>query len=248
MARGRSLNHPPRQPYVPIADFASFLSFGMLCALGYLRCVMAALLWLVLLLPAWSLDFAITDAVLEWAEATYGKASQVRVGSWKTLMESGPKLDEHAKLEVVNAFFNQLAFVDDTVHWRQPDYWATPLEFLATGAGDCEDFSIAKYFTLLAMGVDENKLRLSYVTALQLNQAHMVVTYFATPDAVPLVLDNLDPAIKPASERPDLAPVYSFNGSGLWLARQRGQGKLAGSPDRLGRWWDLLQRLTQPPP
>lgn len=209
---------------------------------------MVALLWLVLLVPAWSLDFTITDAVLKWAEETYGKASHDRVGSWKTLMESSQVLDEPAKLEVVNAFFNQLEFVDDTVHWRQADYWATPLEFLATGAGDCEDFSIAKYFTLLAIGVEESKLRLTYVTALKLNQAHMVVTYFATPDAAPLVLDNLDPAIKPAEARSDLAPVYSFNGSGLWLARQRGQGKLAGSADRIGRWWDLLQRLTQSPP
>lgn len=220
----------------------------MFCAYGYLRCVMAAVLWLVLLLPAWSLEFAITDTVLQWVAETYGKVSRERVGSWKTLMESGAVLDEQAKLEVVNAFFNQLEFVDDTVHWRQADYWATPLEFLATGAGDCEDFSIAKYFTLLAMGVDESKLRLTYVTALKLNQAHMVVTYFTTPDAVPLVLDNLDRAIKSASERSDLAPVYSFNGSGLWLARQRGQGKLAGSPDRIERWWDLLQRLTHSPP
>jgi hypothetical protein len=88
---------------------------------------------------------------------------------------------------------------------------------------------------------------MTYVKALKLNQPHMVVTYFATPEAPPLVLDNLDPVIKPATERADLAPVYSFNGSGLWMARERGQGKLAGDASRLGLWQDLLKRLSAPP-
>ena len=202
------------------------------------------------LLPllAWSLDFSITDAMLQWAEKTHGAAARERVQAWKALLETGQGQDEAAKLESVNTFFNQMRFVDDAQHWKQDDYWATPLEFLATGAGDCEDFSIAKYFTLKAIGVDESKLRMTYVKALTLNQSHMVVTYFATPDAVPLVLDNLRPAIQPASQRDDLAPVYSFNGTGLWMARERGQGKLAGSASRLGLWQDLLKRLNAPPP
>jgi predicted transglutaminase-like cysteine proteinase len=204
---------------------------------------------LPLLLPllACSLDFAITDAVLQWAEKTYGTTSRDRVQAWKVLIETSQGLDDARKLESVNAFFNRLRFVDDVNHWRQDDYWATPVEFLATGAGDCEDFSIAKYFTLKAIGVDESKLRMTYVKALKLNQAHMVVTYFATPEAEPLVLDNLEPTIQPAGQRNDLTPVYSFNGSGLWLARERGRGKLAGNTDRLGLWQDLLKRLGAPP-
>ncbi|MFM2007319.1 MAG: hypothetical protein RLZZ09_2974 [Pseudomonadota bacterium] len=206
-----------------------------------------ALLLVCLPLLAWSLDFSITDAVLQWGEKTHGAASRERLQAWKALLETGQGQDEAAKLESVNTFFNQLRFVDDAQHWKQEDYWATPIELLATGAGDCEDFSIAKYFTLKAIGVDETKLRMTYVKALKLNQPHMVVTYFATPEAAPLVLDNLDPVIKPATERADLAPVYSFNGSGLWMARERGQGKLAGDASRLGLWQDLVKRLSAPP-
>jgi len=95
------------------------------------------------------------------------------------------------------------------------------LEFLATGAGDCEDFAIAKYFTLLELGVDESKMRITYVKSLRRNQPHMVLTFFASPKSVPEVLDNLIPEIKPATQRSDLLPVYSFNGTGLWTAKAR---------------------------
>ena len=149
------------------------------------------------------------------------------------------------KLEKVNEFFNKVQFIDDQLLWKQSDYWATPVEFLAENGGDCEDFSIAKYFTLKKMGVEEEKLNMTYVKALKLNQAHMVVTYFETPDAEPLVLDNLNPEILAASRRTDLMPVFSFNGSGLWLAKVRSHGKRIGSSDRYTRWMDLLGRLPE---
>ena len=239
---------PNRRPPAPPGDSCRvFARYRMTRGPARRRWGLAALPCLLLPLLAWSLDFSITDAVLQWAEKAHGANARERVQAWKALLETGQGQDEAGKLASVNTFFNQLRFVDDPQHWKQDDYWATPLEFLATGAGDCEDFSIAKYFTLKAIGVDEAKLRMTYVKALTLNQSHMVVTYFETPEAVPLVLDNLDTIIKPATERADLAPVYSFNGSGLWMARERGQGKLAGDASRLGLWQDLLKRLSAPP-
>jgi len=159
------------------------------------------------------------------------------------ISESGGS--DHDKLTRVNDFFNRYDFVSDNVHWQVEDYWATPVEFIASDGGDCEDFSLAKYFTLKAMDVQENKLNLTYVKALSLDQAHMVLTYFEKPGAEPLVLDNLVGEIKPATERTDLLPVYSFNGSGLWIAKQRGRGQLVGKSDRLSRWKDLLDRMPQ---
>jgi len=59
-----------------------------------------------------------------------------------------------------------------------------------------------------------------------------------------MVLDNLNPEIKPASERPDLAPVYSFNGQGLWLAKERSAGKsTAGRSNGIGLWRKMLSRM-----
>ena len=88
-------------------------------------------------------------------------------------------------------------------------------------------------------------MRLTYVKALKLNQAHMVLTYFETPRSVPLVLDNLDTAIKPALQRKDLLPVYSFNGTGLWLAKAQGRGKKVGQSSRVNLWRDLNARMKK---
>jgi len=91
--------------------------------------------------------------------------------------------------------------------------------------------------------VNEDKLRITYVKAINLDQAHMVLTYFENKRAIPLVLDNLINEIKPANRRQDLIPVYSFNGTGLWLAKSRGEGQRVGDASRLSLWEDLAARM-----
>lgn len=187
--------------------------------------------------------FSLPQDLLNSTELRYGESARRRLVAWQTLIRDNSDSSEMEKLENVNSFFNQLQFIDDMTHWKKSDYWATPVEFLSTGGGDCEDFSLAKYFTLKALGIAEDKLNMTYVKALQLNQAHMVVTYYAAADTVPLVLDNLVADIQPATERKDLLPVYSFNGLGLWLAKSRGKGEKIGSSERLKRWQDLLNSM-----
>lgn len=186
--------------------------------------------------------------MLERIERKYGLAARQRFVNWQKLMDAGKIMPERDKLQQVNDFFNRnIEFVDDLVLWLKNDYWATPVELLAKGAGDCEDFSIAKYFTLIEIGVDESKLRITYVKALKLNLSHMVLTYFESPQAVPLVLDNLKPDISSATDRSDLLPVYSFNGSSLWLAKIKESGQLVGNADRLNLWADLKRRMLEKP-
>ena len=190
-------------------------------------------------------NFRLDTELLSKAEQKYGKSARLRLVAWENLIITDNSQTELEKLEKVNQFFNQMEFVEDIDHWGNKDYWATPIEFLGTQGGDCEDFTIAKYFTLKAMGIEEEKLYLTYVKALTYNVHHMVLTYFSTPGSEPLVLDNIVADIKPASQRRDLLPIYSFNGIGLWLAKQRGRGKLAGSSSRLKRWQDLVQRMSK---
>ncbi|BCO07740.1 sulfate adenylyltransferase [Desulfolithobacter dissulfuricans] len=189
--------------------------------------------------------FSLDTSVLEAARHQYGREAGKRLRQWVELINHDTSRSTWEKLEKVNDFFNRLDFVDDTIHWKKQDYWATPVEFLASGGGDCEDFAMAKYFTLRALGIPDRQLTLTYVKALRYNLAHMVVTYYPAPGSEPLILDNLDKTIKPASRRRDLLPVYSFNGTGLWLAKQRGQGRFVGPSDRLSRWQDVLTRLPK---
>lgn len=168
----------------------------------------------------------------------YGKRAGKRVELWRSELEKYKSLPTLQKLQKVNQFFNQLNFVNDINLWGKNDYWATPLEFLGANAGDCEDFTIAKYFSLREIGIEDSKLRLIYVKALDYNQFHMVLAYYDTPDSVPLILDNLIPQIKPATIRRDLLPIYSFNGANLWLMKSK-NGQLAGESSRLSLWNDL---------
>lgn len=154
------------------------------------------------------------------------------------------------KIRKVNDFFNRrIAYGEDVDIWGQSDYWATPLEVMGRGEADCEDFAIAKYFSLLIIGVPADRLRITYVKARiggphsNVSIAHMVLGYYPTADDEPMILDNLLNDIRPASRRPDLAPVFSFNSEGLWLGNAPGVSSSGSSTARLSRWRDLLSRM-----
>lgn len=175
-------------------------------------------------------------------QKNYGDRAAKRGNAWLKLLNK-PYQDEQQKLISTNRFFNQLRFTSDQKLWGVSNYWATPIEFIGANAGDCEDFALAKYFSLLAIGIEDDKLRIVMVKSLTLNQYHMVVAYYKHPTAEPLILDNIDGQIKEASKRKDLIPVYSFNGKKLWLNNEKRQGRVAGKPSRLKRWNDLNHRM-----
>lgn len=202
-------------------------------------------------LAAVFLLFQATIADVEKMLATlqrYGGAESV-FRDWRQLIDDSKSLEARDKLKRINEFFNRkLLFLDDIKVWGQTDYWATPLETLAKGQGDCEDFTIAKYFTLLSAGMPNEQLRLIYVKARiggpasNVTQAHMVLAWYETPDAEPLLLDNLITDIRPASRRPDLQPVFSFNSMGIWANLIAKGVPSSTGVGRLTRWQDLLNR------
>ena len=184
-----------------------------------------------------------TEQVYLRISSTYGSDASEKVAKWRQLVSELQSEDLDEKLYEINRFFNRFDFVDDLVHWQQEDYWATPIEFISTGAGDCEDYTIAKYFSLIELGIPEQQLRLMYVTALELRQPHMVLAYYETPTSIPLVLDNINRRILPANKRRDLSPIYSFNGNGLWAAKAMGTGRKLRGSGPMKMWDDMVERL-----
>ena len=217
-------------------------------AAAWLRAVLLRLL-AVAALFAFSVQALDTDRILRSAQK-YGPTGVANAKALQQMMLALGGRDDLARLRAVNDFYNQrLAYVEDIDNWGEVDYWASPLESLGKGAGDCEDYAIAKYFTLTSLGIPHSKLRMVYVRASIPGApngfvAHMVLAYYPTPEAEPLVLDNLQPVIRPAAQRPDLAPVFSFNAEGLW----QGVGSIRANGDpltRLSKWREVLLRSRQ---
>lgn len=205
-------------------------------------------------LAAGTAELGFTSQITQGLTAAYtrlfGAGVRERLASWvqfARVQKTAPRVlrlleskgTELEALQTVNAFFNQIPYLPDATHWSAEDYWATPAETVAGNAGDCEDYSIAKYFLLKEVGVPMERLRITYVKALRLNQAHMVLAYYATPGSDPLILDNLEARVRPASDRPDLVPVYSFNDDDVVLVRDARKT----SSQQIRAWRDLLAKL-----
>jgi predicted transglutaminase-like cysteine proteinase len=170
--------------------------------------------------------FFVPEKQIENFRKKYGTQAVRRLNSLLIAMEELINLPEVEIIIGVNRFFNQLEYRSDMSTWHKKDYWASRLEFLGKGQGDCEDFAVAKFLTLKQLGVPQEKLFLTYVKAIGYPEAaHLVVAYYKKPGTVPFILDNYNKRILPASQRPDLVPVYSFTASDLYLQKQHGLGK-----------------------
>ena len=204
----------------------------------------AAALHAALSRPDLGFTTLVSARLVEAYGTRFGGAVPARLDDWMRFArerKTERSANERRLLELVNRYLNRIRFEEDSVHWGMTDYWATPAESVASNGGDCEDFSIAKYFLLKELGVPIARLRLVYVKALRLNQAHMVLAYYAAPDAVPLVLDNLEESVRPATERTDLVPVYTFNDEEV---RVVASGRVS-SPRQIRNWTDLVDRLER---
>ena len=192
-----------------------------------------------------------TPGLAEQLTGKFGGEARTRLAAWQKFAgglsipapgrEALSAKRERELLAVVNSFFNKVPFVDDLKHWGIVDYWASPAEMVASHGADCEDFSIAKYFALKEIGIPIAKLRITYVKATRINQAHMVLVYYPDEDADPLVLDNLEDAIRPASQRPDLIPVYAFNDDDVRIVKSGARA----NPTQIRVWRGLLDKLER---
>ena len=197
--------------------------------------------------PRAKATFNINKEDLATYNKKYGEKARKRVLLWDKLIESTKGKKTLQKLKIVNDFFNKLPYRLDKKHWGKKDYWATPFEFMGTGAGDCEDYAIAKYFTLRKVGIPEDKLRITYVKYLKkrskYEQAHMVLTYYHKQNSTPVILDNINKKLKLASKRKDLKPIYSFNAQGLWKAKNKGKSSQRVGKNNLKSWKNLVSRI-----
>ncbi len=129
-----------------------------------------------------------------------------------------------AQLDAVNQWANAKPYVEDWVNWHVADYWETPGEFIARG-GDCEDFAIAKYFSLIRLGFAPQDLRIVVVSDTRTGGFHAVLA--ARLDGTVLLLDNFLPAVVTMASQPQYLPIYSLNQQG-WTMHDSPIVQMAG--------------------
>lgn len=149
-------------------------------------------------------------------EKTAGVIAKNRIIDYKKNIIAFKKYPKYKQLIQVNLYLNRLLPQYDAIIQKQEDYWATPKEFLITGYGDCEDYVIIKYFTLLKLGFEEEKLFLTTVFDKYHGGYHMVLSYFKTKNKPPLILDNLSFKILDLKKREDLEADLFINSNGVY--------------------------------
>lgn len=147
----------------------------------------------------------------------YGKKAGMRIILWDKMLEKAKGRKTVRKLKLVNDFFNKIKYMSDKQLWGKQDYWASPFEFLGTGAGDAEDYAIAKYFALRILNIPDHKLKIAFVKLKRGRHTveHMVLNYYHKPTSIPIVLDYVNKKLALATNRKDLEPIYSFNVLGM---------------------------------
>ncbi|WP_456451682.1 transglutaminase-like cysteine peptidase [Hydrogenimonas sp.] len=187
-----------------------------------------------------------TPSQLQKIEAKYGPFAAARFKYLNELYDTLKDADTRTKLDEVNDFWNGVRYGSDRKVWGKRDYWATPFEFLVKDRGDCEDYVIAKYFTLKELGIDPGKLYFVYVRVRGYKTPHMVLAYYETPEAEPLILDSLNLRVFPASKRRDIVPVYTFNGDLLERFGDHSKKGLREKSRKVKRKWeDLMHRMQR---
>lgn len=160
-----------------------------------------------------------SENVFIHAEKEYGPQAAKRLRYLHNLALENQDLPVMEKLELVNNTLNHLPWIADAKHWKQADYWASPIETIATFGGDCEDIAIAKWITLNHFGISGKYLRLAYAKIKKTGESHMVLLYIENPDEAvekqkSWVLDNYVDEIKKGKDRKDLLAVYVTDSKG----------------------------------
>ena len=139
--------------------------------------------------------------------------------AWDDFVKGLRGKDRMTQIRAVNREMNRRAYIIDPINWGLKDYWATPLQFFKR-QGDCEDYAIAKFLSLRALGVPNEDMRVVVLMDTNLNLAHAVLVVYLGDRAY--VLDNQISKVVRAETIRHYRPIYSINETNWWLHRPKG--------------------------
>jgi len=131
-----------------------------------------------------------------------------------SIVELGRKRSGRALLGWINRAVNLgVRPMSDWAQYGVEDYWATPLETLRSGAGDCEDYAIVKYIALRESGIAPDDLRLMIVRDIKDQTDHAVLA--VRNDEKWLILDNRTLVMVAAEDARYYYPLFALDHRGV---------------------------------
>ena len=163
--------------------------------------------------PQWIKVMKVARQQISTYSKCTGKACSPVALSWNRILRQARGKPPMEQLKEVNRFFNQWPYRLDIELYGKPDYWADPGAFMKL-SGDCEDYSIAKYFALKALGFDIGNLRIVIIKDQIRNIGHAVLAVYM--DQTAYILDNLSDLVMDHKKIAHYIPQYSVNEKYRW--------------------------------
>ena len=149
-----------------------------------------------------------------YAACDRGDCAQPGIRRWRQQVADLASADPRRQLEVINRFANQaMPYLEDIQNYGRSDYWASPLEFLDR-SGDCEDYAILKFVSLLELGFSNDQMRIVVVEDVLRRLPHAVLSVQIGDDVY--ILDSVFDVVLPHQRVTQYAPQYSVNLTSRW--------------------------------
>lgn len=155
----------------------------------------------------------------ELNKCTLSANNKCLITKWRIFLKKIADKPPRQQMELVNQYLNKWLYVIDPINYQRKDYWATPKQFLNRN-GDCEDYAIAKFASLVHLGFDKEQMRIVVLQDLNLKVAHAVLVVYVDGEA--LVLDNQISKVVNADRIKHYKPIFSINEDAWWLHRGKG--------------------------
>lgn len=142
------------------------------------------------------------------------------IKDWEEMLDSLKDKSLEEQLDKVNEWSNSHPYIVDQLNWGINDYWETPFEFMEV-SGDCEDYAISKYYSLRALGIPEERMRIIIVQDLNLGGIIHAILGVYDDDKNMIILDNQIKHTIPAMKIYHYRPIYGVNADYWWTYRPR---------------------------
>lgn len=132
---------------------------------------------------------------------------------WKHFLSTLQNKDRISQIRAVNEYANEHPYITDPANWQQDDYWAAIRQFLIKD-GDCEDYAIAKFFSLKALGFRNDEMRIVVLKDMNLKVMHAILVVFEGGKT--WALDNQIKQVVETNRIYHYVPFYSINETHWW--------------------------------